>query len=70
VFKRALTLQEKIALPSISHQLAMYHLEASLLPMPHELAVDVAFTNEIVLRKNLVILTSVAAIALENERVV
>jgi len=63
-------LQEKIALPSISHQLAMYHLEASLLPMPHELAVDVAFTNEIVLRKNLVILTSVAAIALENERVV
>jgi hypothetical protein len=38
--------------------------------MPHELAVDVAFTNEIVLRKNLVILTSVAAIALENERVV
>jgi len=65
-------LQEKIALPSISHQLAMYHLEASLLPMPHELAVDVAFTNEIVLprRKNLVNLTSVNAIALENERVV
>lgn len=50
----------------------MYHLEASLLPMPHELAVDVAFTNEIVLprRKNLVNLTSVNAIALENERVV
>jgi hypothetical protein len=40
--------------------------------MPHELAVDVAFTNEIVLprRKNLVNLTSVNAIALENERVV
>jgi hypothetical protein len=61
VLKRALTLQEKLALPSISHQLAMHHLE---------LAVDVAFTNEIVLRKNLVSLTSVAAIALENEGVV